>query len=159
MAKDLTKIVDEEKKRARLYILLRFIIGGVIILTFFFVYCGVNGGFSTDIAWKSRCRVLSDGFFLAGGIFVGAGLLVVVANAGEFYFLSYTVKYLLAKFIHSIPEGTMSYGDYVTSRKGKRTPFWFLIILGGVFILGAVVFVLLFNAAAAPATASSLCYL
>ena len=140
MAKDITKIVDEDKKRARMYGAIRFAVAGVLMVTILLVYIGVNNAFSGTLEWKALTRVLSDGFFLSGGLTAGAGLLVFVANEGEFYFLSYTVKRILSKFIHSMPEATMSYGDYVVARKGKRTPFWFLIILGGAFVAVAAVF-------------------
>ncbi len=157
MAKDITKIEDEEKKKARKYAIIRYAVGGVIMLSILFAYLGGYGAFSGTLSWKALTRVLSDGFFLSGGLVLASGLLVVVANAGEFYFLSYTVKRILSKFVHSLPEATMSYGDYITARKGKKTPFMFLIVLGGAFVIVAGIFAgMNMNAADDPVVTSSI---
>ena len=140
MARDITKIVDEEKRAKRRNAILRNAIGLVVMVSMFLIYFAVNNGFAGSKTWKEMSTLLSNGFFLSGGITLGAGLLVFVANEGQFYFLSYTVKRILSKFVHSIPEATMTYGDYVAARKGKRTPFGFLIILGLVFVAMAAIF-------------------
>ena len=85
---------------------------------------------------------LSDAFFTAGMLLAASGALVFVSRNGAFDGLSYAVVSLSWFFRNRQHE---SYADY-KARKAERgkTPCLFLVIVGGGFLLIALILVILF---------------
>ena len=96
-------------------------------------------------------RILSDAFALPGLLFVFSGLMVWLSNQGSLdaigYLLTSVVKFL-------IPGGKLTqekYGDYVARRREKNvTGYGFLLIVGLVCLVGAVVFMVLYDQVHGP---------
>ena len=91
-------------------------------------------------------RILSDGFFLPGALMILIGLLMVVSNHGAFDALAYTGKSVKRLFIPERPgEKRVNYREYVEQRREKKTTgFGFLFIVGGVFAVIGLIFMLVF---------------
>ena len=91
-------------------------------------------------------RILSDAFALPGLLFLFSGLMVWLSNQGSLdaigYMLTAVVRFL-------IPGGALKhekYGDYVARRREKNvTGYGFLLIVGLVCLVGAVVFMGLYD--------------
>ena len=89
-----------------------------------------------------KIRHWSDAFFTAGMLLAASGALVFVSRNGAFDGLSYAVVSLSWFFRNRQHE---SYADY-KARKAERgkTPCLFLVIVGGGFLLIALILVILF---------------
>lgn len=100
--------------------------------------------FSQELS--SMLRIFSDAFFLPGALMILIGLLMVVSNEGAFDALAYTGKSLRRLFIPERPgEKRVSYREYVEQRQEKKaTGFAYLFVVGGVFAVIGLIFVLVF---------------
>jgi len=103
-----------------------------------------QNAFSQELS--SLLRILSDGFFLPGALMILIGLLMVVSNHGAFDALAYTGKSVKRLFIPERPgEKRVNYREYVEQRREKKTTgFGFLFIVGGVFAVIGLIFMLVF---------------
>lgn len=102
-------------------------------------------GFTTLTDPAARIRLLADAFTIPGVIIVMAGFLVMVANGGFFNGLSYVASYAVKMLIPGPGKKPERYGDYVErKRKQGKIGYGFLFLTGGVFVLAAVVFTILF---------------
>lgn len=99
---------------------------------------------STDTA--QAVRVLADAFTVAGLTLLVSGLLVCISRQGMFLGMGYTFHSLIVSLHDSEyrKEHRESYSEYVERKSKKDTAFLFLIITGGVFMIPAVVFTILF---------------
>ena len=102
-------------------------------------------GFSTEMAALEQYRILCDAFTIPGVVLLMLGLLVMIANAGNFLGISY----LLVNGLRSlIPFGRKAerYYDYYQRKKaqGKVTGYGFIFISGAIFMAVALVFYALF---------------
>lgn len=91
-------------------------------------------------------RVLSDAFLVPGLLCVFSGLLIWLGNEGSFDGIGYALSYAF----HAIMPGPLnkreSYKDYLARKKGKEPMgFAFLLIVGVVFTVIALVFSALFH--------------
>ena len=103
-----------------------------------------QNGFSQETS--SLLRILSDAFFLPGALMILIAGLMVVSNHGAFDALAYTGKSLKRLFIPERPgEKRMNYREYVERRREKpATGFAFLFVVGGVFTVIGLIFMLVF---------------
>ena len=135
---------EYEKQRKRWWIkyLVTFGIASVIaVLLMWFL-----GLFQPALPRFEVYRALSDAFFVTGMLVLCVGALVFVNRNGTFDALVYSVKYV-ATLYYNHKQGKKSETFYeFKQRKAERenTPCLFLIIIGGLFVLTAGVFTLLF---------------
>jgi len=103
-----------------------------------------QNAFSQDL--RGMLRIISDGLFLPGALMLLIGLLLVVSNHGAFDALAYTGKSVKRLFIPERPgEKRVNYREYVEQRREKKTTgFGFLFIVGGVFAVIGLIFMLVF---------------
>ena len=103
-----------------------------------------QNAFSQDL--RGMLRIISDGLFLPGALMLLIGLLLVVSNHGAFDALAYTGKSIKRLFIPERPgEKRVNYREYVEQRREKKTTgFGFLFIVGGVFAVIGLIFMLVF---------------
>ncbi len=92
-------------------------------------------------------RLLSDGFFIPGIMFLCMGILCVLSNLGSFDGISWGLKFALKTLI---PFGRLKkqekYGDYVArKRENPIKGYQFMLHVGVADVLIALVFMLLFN--------------
>ena len=110
------------------------------------------------VAWWRGCftetdpkRLLGawcDSFFVSGVLGAGFGLLVVASNGGTFDMLSYGFKALF-RLLKRDPLDRKYGGfyEYRKSREKNKRSFWYLIILGCVFLLvGGILFIFYYKA-------------
>lgn len=91
------------------------------------------------------CRILCDAFTIPGLTCLMLGLLIRLSDAGAFYGLSWVVSYAFRSLIPGGRSKMTSYYDYVQERKERQTGgYGFLIVVGGVCMAFALVFLALF---------------
>lgn len=90
-------------------------------------------------------RCLSDGFFIAGFLVGGYGLLVVCSNGGAFDILAYGLICFFNLFRKNVSDRkAKTFYEYRKAKSEKRHSFLYLLVVGLAFILAAVLFVVLF---------------
>lgn len=132
--------------------LLRYGIAITAEIVLLFAYFGLVGLFS-ETSLDRIYKLLSDGFLVVGMLAFGIGLLVYFSTLGAFNFLSFTALKIASKFAHTMPIATMSYGDYVNSKKKSNAKFGYLLITGAVFLVVCGIFIALFYSVYVPAEA------
>ncbi len=132
--------------------LLRYGIAITAEIGLLFAYFGLVGLFS-ETSLDRIYKLLSDGFLVVGMLAFGIGLLVSFSTLGAFNFLSFTALKIASKFAHTMPIATMSYGDYVNSKKKSNAKFGYLLITGAVFLVVCGIFIALFYSVYVPAEA------
>ena len=97
-----------------------------------------RGGFAqTDT--KTLLGEWCDAFFVPGILGVCFGLLVVGSNGGAFDMLSYGMRRLFALFKRDpVDRKYATFYEYQQARKAKKRSFWYLIIVGAIYIALAV---------------------
>ena len=89
-------------------------------------------GLGPETPPRQNWAALSDGFFVAGVLVGGVGLLVLIGTTGFFDMLSYALQGLwfrLAPFLH--PKGQQPFYDYKLAREKRRgQPRYTLITIG-----------------------------
>ncbi len=143
--KDATKAKSSLKS-----MLLRYGIAIAAEIGLLFAYFGLVGLFS-ETSLARIYKLLSDGFLVVGMLAFGIGLLVYFSTLGAFNFLSFTALKIASKFAHTMPIATMSYGDYVNSKKKSNAKFGYLLITGAVFLAVCGIFIALFYSVYVPA--------
>lgn len=98
-------------------------------------------------------KKLSDASLVTGILIFGIGILTFCSNHGAFDMVSWGLK---NAFRMLIPGGALhsekkSYAQYREERAAKPKPFKFLIAVGAIFIVLAVIFVICYFAVYVPA--------
>ena len=90
---------------------------------------------------------LCDAFFIPGVVSVGVGLLVLLSNGGAFDMFAYGGRVFIGMFRKDPLERKYgSYHEYRRARKEKKRSFWYMIIVGGVYVaVAAVLFVVYYT--------------
>ena len=141
---------DETKpKTSPKAMLLRYGIAIAAEIGLLFAYFGLVGLFS-ETSLVRIYKLLSDGFLVVGMLAFGIGLLVYFSTLGAFNFLSFTALKIASKFAHTMPIATMSYGDYVSSKKKSDAKFGYLLITGAVLLVACGIFIALFYSVYVP---------
>ncbi len=92
--------------------------------------------------------VLSDAFFVPGVILIGFGIMVHIAEGGFLDGISYSLRRAALSFI---PGGRIkkeeTYQEYKERKNDtrKKTEVISMYVVGGVFVLTAIVFVMLYS--------------
>lgn len=94
-------------------------------------------------------RYLSDAFLVPGVLLTGIGLLSFLKKEGAYDGLTYSfhsMRMASARRFSDEAHDDMArtYYDYKQSVKAKRKVAWHLIIVGGVFLLAAIVLTIVF---------------
>ena len=125
--------------------LIKYGITGAIgaLMAYMSVYLRVD---SLDLPRVELYRILCDAFTIPGSILIMVGVLVMIANAGNFIGLGYAARHLknmLIPFSHKKEEPYYDY--YERKRKeGKVKGYGFLFITGAFYMAIAMVFYALF---------------
>lgn len=94
---------------------------------------------------KSKYHILVDGFFVAGIIIIGAGLLVFSSNGGTFDMLSFGVIKVIDLFRRDLSKVKyQTFYDYRLERSENKGQFLYLIIVGTFFIITSLIFLWLY---------------
>lgn len=122
---------------------LRYIIAIVIETGLLFGYFAIVGLFQ-DETILAIYKHLCDGFMVVGFLAFGVGILIYFSNLGAFNFLSFAALKLASKFIQTMKISTMSYGDYIDSKKKGNAKFSYLLITGALLLIVSLIFLILF---------------
>ncbi len=99
-------------------------------------------------------RIWCDAFTVPGMLIFLTGVLVWLSGEGVFLGLGYAVSYMVRMLIPGMGHKHERYADYIERKteKGKAKGYAFLFVVGGVMLLAAAVFLVLFyRAYTAPA--------
>ena len=124
--------------------ILSFLFGALVVLG----VCSLKGVFHTADPVRAL-RALCDGFFLAGILLCGVGLLVFVGNNGFFDTLSYASRTVINLFMPGPFKlhPKISFAEYRMQKHEKASPYGFLVAVGSIFLLGAFICLYLFERA------------
>lgn len=117
------------------------LIGGAAVCALLF-----GRGFLSLETAQDKLRLLSDAFLVPGLLLALAGCLVWIAREGTFSGMGYTFRKIWNS-LHSQEYREAhreSYAEYCERKSAKKTPFLFLIITGGIFLLPAILFTVLY---------------
>ena len=95
---------------------------------------------------RESFRILSDGFFLAGVVVGGFGLMAWISGMGQFTGLRYAMHLawgMLRPGIHRAK--TLNYQEFREQHPEKGVEARYLLIPGAVFMLLAALFLLLYH--------------
>ena len=89
-------------------------------------------------------RLACDGCFVAGIMYLSFGGLSYVSVNGGFDALNYAFYMLKQRFLHPHPDHRdQDYYEFITNKRKNRKAHkvWYLLIIGGVFLLAAIIMV------------------
>lgn len=116
-------------------------IGAVLIVSL----CAVTGLFGAENA-SDVFRILSDGFFVAGFLFLCLGGLTFTKNGGVMDGLSFTFKTAFARMRSDFETARMSFAEYREEREKKASSPLPSVLAGLTYLVLAVVFLLVYSA-------------
>jgi hypothetical protein len=117
---------------------------GVGLLIVFLVFLTRDAGKLTET--KDIIQVLCDAFFVAGVLITGLGLLVVMSNLGAFEMLVYGLTSFIDFFRKKSERKYETFYDYHEARAGNKSSFWFMLIVGFIFIGISLIFLMVYEA-------------
>lgn len=121
---------------------IKYLVGFGLAIGIFFLTISLRDIYSqTDT--NQIYRFLSDGFIVPGVMFLCIGGLVWLSNAGSLSGIGYALKHLFQMLIPVGKKKHETYADYLETRK-QVSGYAFLFIIGGLFFLLGIVFVIMF---------------
>lgn len=91
-------------------------------------------------------RDMCDSLFVPGIIVLSLGLLILMSNGGAFNMLRFAVMKLFDLFKRDMTKVKYrTFYDYNEAKKDQKHDFWFLIIVGAIFVAVSVVFLILYE--------------
>lgn len=115
---------------------------GIVIAVLVLVSKETFSQTATDVIYKDLC----DAFFVPGIMIAGFGLLTFASNGGSFDIIRYGLIKLFDLFKRDLTKVKYrSFYEYRKAQQENKRSFAFLLIVGCVFIVAAVVFLILYN--------------
>lgn len=133
----------KETKTKKKGLFLRYLIAILLEVALLFGYFALVNLFE-DTKLIDIYKHLSDGFMVVGLLAFGVGILVYFSNLGAFNFLSFAALKVASKFVPTMKIATMSYGEYVESKKKTNARFSYLLVTGALLLAASIVFLILF---------------
>ena len=139
--------MEKEKKERKIHpLLLRYLISFAVAALIALGVMSIRGLFSgEEMSLYDTYKALCDGFFVAGILMLCFGCMVFVAQEGAFDALRFVGHSLIGLLKKRRPgEKSETYADYKEklAKKGKGK-FFYMIIVGAVFVAVAAIFLLL----------------
>lgn len=92
-----------------------------------------------------RIRQICDAFTIPGVLCICFGLLVLASNGGAFDMLTYSVMAVFRLFKKDpIDRKYGGYYEYTKAKREKKRSFWYLIIVGAVYLLVGVILLIVY---------------
>lgn len=117
-----------------------FITSIVAILMGIIVFAAV-GGFKFENT-KEIIRDICDAFAIPGFLLLAFGVLIFISNDGGFSMLSYGVKRIF--YVFKKDAKLDDFYEYKKKRVENPSPFKHLLIVGGIFFLIGMIFLIIF---------------
>ena len=116
------------------------LIGAALTLAFLYL-----NGYSTELASVDKYRLMTDAFSIPGIIFIMVGALVLVSTQGFFDMISFGLGRFARALVPFSKRSDETYYDYKKRKSEERfSGYSFLFVVGGVFLLVAGIFMVLF---------------
>ena len=117
----------------------------VLVAAVIVALVALRQGLSAGQSFHENARDLSDGFFVAGMMLTGVGLLTLIATTGLFDIFAYGMQTILSHFVPQKSGGLPKYYDFKMEREEHRKQPLRATLYVGLLCLGlAVLFVLLY---------------
>lgn len=120
-----------------------FAVGAIIALGVLML----DNVFSAELSHLDRIRFLSDAFFVPGALIFCVGMMVFVASKGSFDGLAYSLQFAkreLLRFLPQMKDKMETFADYKARKAEKKTPYRYLLAVGGVYLLLGLLFTVIF---------------
>ena len=99
----------------------------------------------TETSTKILIRGLCDAFCVPGILGICFGLLVLASKGGAFDMISYGMRRFFGIFKKNpLDRKYRDYYEYKKAKREKKRSFWYLIIVGGVYLLVGLALLLVF---------------
>lgn len=108
------------------------------------VAVSLRQGFSFSQPFRENCRDLCDGFFVAGMMMTGIGVLTLIASTGFFDIFAYGMVTLLSHFIPRMGGGQKYYDYKMAREEGRKRPLRNMLYVGLVCIGLSLLFLWLY---------------
>ena len=89
-------------------------------------------------------RLVSDGFFASGALFLAVGGITFTTNGGVFDGLGYSAKLMIDRMRRDYEDRRITFGEYQEQRRKKVKSPTSAILVGVILCAVAVVFMMLF---------------
>ena len=144
---------EEEKKKLKepskwwvtliLYLICSLIAFGVVMLSL-----SLRDVFKGGLDKLTLLRYLADAFTFPAAIFISIGLLTLISRQGAFNGLLYALRHVGRMFVPFLVRKDITYAEYLERRERKKTnrPILCFFVVGGVSLLVAVIFIIIFTA-------------
>ncbi|MDR0963287.1 MAG: DUF3899 domain-containing protein [Clostridium sp.] len=118
----------------------KYIVSATVGILITLAVAWMQGAFSTK-STADLMRIFSNGTLTAGVLLAGVGLLTASSTAGTFDMLAYGVRSLVASFRRdrSKRDQPKDFYEYRTAKDATRKTSWYLVFVGGVYLLTAII--------------------
>ena len=149
------KIRETSTKTKVLQYSITFAINAAVMtgLTFFFgiltkwqtLHEKTNWNFNSELT--KNMFVLSNASFIPGVMTLGLGLFILAADGGAFEMLVYGMTRFISLFKRNSKEVRFAtfYDYHVYNSEQDKMPFLFLILVGALFIVLSIIFVVIYS--------------
>lgn len=120
-----------------------FVVGAIIALGVLML----DNVFSAELLPLDRIRFLSDAFFVPGALIFCVGMMIFVAGKGSFDGLAYSLQFVkreLLRFLPQMKDKMETFADYKARKAEKKTPYHYLLVVGGAYFLLGLLFTVIF---------------
>ncbi len=126
-------------KKTSLKYLLTILITSAII----FLIAYTRGVFNQTTP-EAAIHIIVDAFFVVGIVVLGIGVIILASNGGTFDMLAFGMIKLFDLFRKNPLDGKYrTFYDYRVAKEEKNNkPFWFLIIIGSVYVIISLILLL-----------------
>ncbi len=122
--------------------LIKYLSAFIVATALFFITISLRNIYQESSTIKIM-HYLCDGFVVPGVVLLGSGLIVFVYNHGAFHALGYAFKHLFTMLIPLSNKKEERYSDYL-SKQRKVKNYLFLFVVGGIFFLVGIVFLIIY---------------
>lgn len=122
----------------------KFLIDTVIGAAIAVIVWLAEGLFSAETV-QDVFRILSDGFFVAGFLFLGLGGLTWAKNGGALDGLGYTMKIAIARVRADYDDARVTFAQYREEREKKSSSPRSAVFAGLVHMAFAVILTMIYN--------------
>lgn len=106
--------------------------------------CAMQGLFKAETS-NDVIRILSDGFFVPGALFLCLGGLTFTRNGGVMDGLGFTFKTALARIRHDYETAHMTFAEYQKEREEKASSPMPSVLAGLTHLAVAVIFFMIYG--------------
>lgn len=133
---------DDNEEKGRGWI--KYLITVGVVSVFVVLVAWARGGF-TETNTRTLIGYWCDAFAIPGILSIAFGLLLFASNGGVFDMLSYGIKTLFRLFKKDpLDRKYGGFYEYQQARREKKRSFWYLIIVGSVYLAVALILLVTF---------------